>query len=331
MFAKGEISLSTDYILNLVSDVDLINYYFNITSIPCLTHSPLREDNNPSFSIFQGISNKVFFKDFGTNQTGDIFTLLSLYWNCSRADALQKIYLDLLTLKSTTLNTIYNEPNNSHKVNNKPKYDLDIKVRDIRKYDINYWEEFGITKEWLIFGNIIPISYIFLTSKNTQHIIPADKQAYAYIEYKDNTPTFKIYQPFNSKTKWLSNHDKSIWDLWHQLPQTGDKLIITSSRKDALCIWANCGIPATSLQAESYLPKQHVVNQLKERFKTIYILYDNDFTKETNYGQLYSTTLASKFNLNNITIPTHLAVKDSSDLYKKYGKTTLIQTITSLL
>ena len=99
MFAKGEISLSTDYILNLVSDVDLINYYFNITSIPCLTHSPLREDNNPSFSIFQGISNKVFFKDFGTNQTGDIFTLLSLYWNCSRADALQKIYLDLILIE----------------------------------------------------------------------------------------------------------------------------------------------------------------------------------------------------------------------------------------
>ena len=149
----------------------------------------------------------------------------------------------------------------------KSKYELNVKIRKLKKYDIEFWESFGINEKWLNFGLIYPISHIFLHNDQVDYLFSADKYAYVYIEYKDNIPTFKIYQPYSNKTKWLNNHDKSVWDLWNKLPVEGDNLIITSSRKDALCIWANCNIPSTSLQAESYLPKQQVVKQLKERFK----------------------------------------------------------------
>ena len=39
-------------------------------------------------------------------------------------------------------------------------------------------------------------------------VIPCEKYAYAYIEFKDGLPTYKIYQPFSENYKWLNNHDR---------------------------------------------------------------------------------------------------------------------------
>ena len=118
----------------------------------------------------------------------------------------------------------------------------------------------------------------------------------------------------------MNKHDGSVWDLWTKLPDKGDNLIITSSRKDALCIWANTGIPSLSLQAESYLPKQHVVQQLKDRFKNVYVLYDNDFDSSENHGRELGNLMAKEFDLIQIEIPDEYKSKDTSDLYKKLWK-----------
>ncbi len=98
-----------------------------------------------------------------------------------------------------------------------------------------------------------------------------------------------------------------------------DYLIITKSRKDALSIWANTGIPCTSLQGEGYIPKKHVVQQLKDRANKVFLLYDNDFDKDINIGREWGAKIASKFNLNQIEIPDTYMSKDASDLYKNHG------------
>ena len=89
-----------------------------------------------------------------------------------------------------------------------------------------------------------------------------------------------------------------------------------------MCIWENTGIPSISLQAESYLPKQHVVQQLKDRFRKVYVLYDNDFnsTKE-NYGRIFGKTMAESFDLIQLEIPNKYESKDPSDLCKKLWTT----------
>ena len=140
----------------------------------------------------------------------------------------------------------------------------------------------------------------------------------------------KIYQPFSERMKWLSKHDSSVWDLWDRLPEKGNKLIITSSRKDALCIWENTGIPAISLQGEGYIPKEHVVQQLKDRFEIVYVLYDNDFNSDINNGRVFGETLSRKFNLRQIEIPTEWRCKDTSDLCYNWGRDIVKQVITEL-
>ena len=208
---------------------------------------------------------------------------------------------------------------------------MNCKVREWKDYDLEYWKSYGIDIDWLHFGKIFPISdVIIVKSDGSKIILPADKYAYAFVEFKDGNISLKIYQPYSKTYKWLNNHNSSVWDLWSQLPQYGDKLIITSSRKDALCLWATTGIPSTSLQAESCIPKAHVINILKERFEKIFILYDNDLNKLKNYGQEYGMTLANSFELTNICIPDQYGTKDSSDTYKEFGPYTLNDIITTL-
>ena len=139
---------------------------------------------------------------------------------------------------------------------------------------------------------------MFITKNGNDMVIPCEKYAYAYIEFKDGLPTYKIYQPFSENYKWLNNHDRSVWDLWSKLPETGDNIIITSSRKDALTIWANTGIPCIAIQGEGYTISDTAISELKKRYKYIYILLDND-----EAGILDARKLSQSTGFTNLVLP----------------------------
>lgn len=159
----------------------------------------------------------------------------------------------------------------------KSNLDLQCKTREWREYDLEYWASFGITLEWLKYADIYPISYKIIIKGETRMVFPADKYAYAYVEYKEGKVTLKIYQPFNQKGyKWSNRHDRSVISLWTKVPEFGDRICICSSMKDALCLWANTGIPAIAIQGEGYGISDTAVNELKRRYKEVFILLDND-------------------------------------------------------
>lgn len=205
-------------------------------------------------------------------------------------------------------------------------------MRKWEEYDFRYWESYGVPRRWLLHADIYPISHIFIVS-GTGYIrtVKADKYAYTFIERKDGICTEKVYQPFNKEgMKWRSGHDSSVWDLWTKLPPRGERCIITSSRKDALCIWANSGIPSVSLQGEGYGVKPQVMEELKGRFNKVYVLYDNDLHKEENYGRIDGKKLADEYGIIQIEIPDMYMCKDISDLYKKYGRGTVVKVLGQL-
>lgn len=306
-----------------IDDEVLLRHYLGIKKIPCLINSPLRTDKNPSFSIYYNRNHRIAFYDFSTLEKGNIYELLSKMWQCDFHETVTKIYQDL-----PKMNVILNPNKVTHKYKSKTvNSNIGVKVRKWKDYDFEFWNSFGISKEWLEFGNVYPISHIFIDDR----CFPAEKYAYVYVEFKDNKPTYKIYQPLSTRYKWMNNHDSSVWDLWEQLPKNGEKLIITSSRKDALCLWANLGIPSCCLQAETNLPKEHVVNQLIDRFEKIYLLYDNDFGKPRNTGQENAKQLCEKYNFINVCIESEYGAKDPSDFYKKYGKEKFIEYFNELM
>jgi hypothetical protein len=195
-------------------------------------------------------------------------------------------------------------------------FDLKKTSRKWALYDVAYWEQYGISVNTLEHFNVQPISYFHINDK----IIKAEKYAYCFIEFKDDRETYKIYQPYSEKYKWLNSHNNSVWQGWSKLPKIGDDLIITKSLKDVMAIYEVIGVPAVALQCENVLPKWHVFDELRERFQVIYGFYDNDFDKEENWGRIFGEKLCTTYGLISIEIEDSYKAKDFSDLIKSVGR-----------
>lgn len=326
-FRRCNRSVGLDVLLGKTSEFDIMRFYLNIDVLPALINSPLRQDRNASVSIFSPDGVKVFYKDFGTGEHGSIFDLLGRMWNRTFSETITKIWDDIDNVKHNRINLNRTRRGVIHKSNSI----LEVRTRQWFDYDMEYWNSYGISREWLEFGDVYPISHILITRDNITKIIPAEKLAYVYVERKDGKVSLKVYQPKSQRLKWLSKHDSSVWDLWSRLPDRGDTLFITSSRKDALCLWENTGIPSVSLQGEGYVPKEKVINQLKQRFGRVIIFFDNDYDKDENHGHIYASRLSGMFDLDMVEIPSEYKSKDPSDLFKNHGAETFRRVIKELV
>lgn len=311
MISKGLVSEEPYKDLGDLTEADIASYYFDIRSIPSLIHSPLRIDTKPSFALYSPNGTEVNYKDFSTGESGRIWTLLSKLWNCSYGEVNRRVYNDLGT-KSLGTNADISGYNRRGRVKINPLIDLQCKVREWMDYDLKYWSSYGISIKWLKYANVYPISHKIIIKEDCSIVFKADKYAYAYVEFKGGRTTLKIYQPFNKNGfKWANRHDKSVISLWTKVPQYGDRVCICSSLKDALCLWANTGIPSLAIQGEGYGISNTAVSELKKRFKQVYILLDND-----EVGLKDAKMLAFKTGFTNIVLPQFDGGKDISDLYK---------------
>lgn len=77
MIARGSDSTSLEEVNSLYSDFDVAHKYLGITCVPEVITSPLRDDHNPSLSIFvNSITNSLWFKDFGSGEKEVYMTFL---------------------------------------------------------------------------------------------------------------------------------------------------------------------------------------------------------------------------------------------------------------
>jgi len=328
--------LTAKNILDLISEEEIYRYYlpkefkFNVPF-----SSPLRIDKIPSFVI--GGKNKSFrYKDFATGDMGNCFNFIMQLYNINFNNALIQIVSDfniknqfLIHTNNYKLSNIKAEYKNPGKSLHIGEVVLKIKKREFKQYDYDYWNSYGISPYYLKLGRIVAISHYFINDI----MFIAEKYSYAYIEKKDNKITYKIYQPFSSYKKWISGNSYDVIELWNLLPKQHDTLIITSSRKDALGIIENCKIPSISYQAESVLPKEVVLKELLKRFKKIYLLYDNDYSKiGYNPGQVMAERIINKYpDLINIVIDEKYQSKDISDLILNLGRVKAKEIINNLI
>lgn len=324
-FIPGKPSVSLEDLLKVTTEAEIATHYLGINKIPCVIQSPLRRDNHPSFGIYSPNGTEVNYIDFCTSEGGTIFTLLSILWNIPFSEVISKIYYEFNQKEHSSKVTIKSARTQIRKSDTND-VKMECKVRDWLKHDITYWESYGISLDWLKYAEVYPISHKIITKEGQKYIFGADKYAYAFVERKEGNITLKIYQPFNkSGFKWSNKHDRSVISLWSKIPNKGDKVCICSSLKDALCLWANTGIPSIAIQGEGYGISNTAADELRKRFVNIYICLDND-----KIGLLDAEKLASKTNFINVVLPQFKGGKDISDLYKIKGKKEFLKIILSL-
>ena len=322
-FGTGEHSITLEDVLARTTEFDILYHYFNVSELPTIIHSPLRQDNRPSFGLYTLDGKRVHYTDLATKDRGGLFDLLMKYWGEGYKDMLNHLWEDLPNFSNANVqfNSMKSKGSYQYQSLKSRNIDLQCKVREWRDYDIEYWASYGISLEWLKYADIYPISHKIVIRDGQRYVFGADKYAYAYVERKEGKVTLKIYQPYNKGGyKWSNRHDRSVISLWTKVPEYGDKICICSSMKDALCLWANTGIPALAIQGESYGMSDTAVGELKRRYKEVFIALDGDKAGVEDSIKLQKDT-AFKI----IDCPLIDKAKDWSDIYYFYGKETLLK------
>ena len=312
---KSEDHLHTNVILGKITEYDIFVYYCpNFKELGKKFRSDLREDNSPTVSIIP-YNGKLLYKDFGNfDHTFDCFNYVKHKYNCSFISALRIIDCDFnlgLSSKQGVINftmgcMAYRQ--NKTLNFNKKQIIIQKRKRDWNKQDATYWSQYLVSKEILNTFAVEPINYFWINNNR----FTCKSITYAF-KFKNR---YKIYSPYEEKNKWLSNTKKTDVQGYDQLPNKGERLIITSSLKDVMCLYA-AGYHAIAMQSEMQIPDEKLISELKQRFNTVEILYDNDFNKANNPGQIMAEKICDLYGFNNICLPRNFESKDPSDLISK--------------
>ena len=308
--------LHTDVILGKISEYDIFMYYCpSFKKLGVKFCSELREDKTPSASIINWSGN-LLYKDFGyPDHTFDCFSYVKFKFNVPFINALKIIDCDFnLNLSNKKEDSLFTMGYLGHS-QIQPKYIkkqtiIQKKHRAWNKDDAKFWRKYLVSKKILNTFAVEPISHFWINNNR----FTCKSISYAF-KFKNR---YKIYSPYEEKNKWLSNTKKTDVQGYNQLPNKGERLIITSSLKDVMCLHA-AGYHSIAMQSEMQIPDEKLISELKERFNTIEILYDNDFDKENNPGQAMANKICALYGFKNICLPNEFKSKDPSDLVNKVG------------
>lgn len=261
-------SLDSEFILKRVSQEEIFERFLNIdVQTHSLFSSPLRVDHKPTCNFFYSRSGDLLYKDFSGHFTGNCFQIVKFIYNCDYNQALQIIAKEFKLIEGD--NIIERIPKVFNK-QIKEKADIKVQWASFEKDDLNYFKQFGITLKTLNFFEVGKCKFFWI---NNTLIYSTKKENPAYGYYFGKNE-LKIYLPFNTPRFYCNTN---IIQGLKQLPKQGNRLIITKSLKDVMTFY-ELGIPAIAPQGESQIIPESLANELKKRFKIIYVLYDFDLT-----------------------------------------------------
>lgn len=307
-------------VLEKVNEFDIFNSYCTpFVKLYKIFKSELRLDKNPTCSICR-VGDRLIYKDFSEAETKDCFSYIKEKYAVSFIQALEMVNRDFnLNLLSTVKLAVDRVPTTISKFNilDVPEQVIDIRVC-IRKWteaDKKFWNgRFDIKLDTLKKFRIYALKGFFINGSYTE--CGSNVYGYYFGKLPDGREAWKIYQPYASKDlKWRSNCTENIIQGWDQLTDEGDLVIITKSLKD-VALLDQLGFSVIAPQAESNTISPDLVANLKQRFKHILLLYDNDTP-----GINAANKIAEQHSLDIFFMPE--GSKDASDFAELYGLTEL--------
>lgn len=249
----------------------------------------------PSFNIYES-KGMWRFKDFATDDDGDIFDLIKRIHHCDFREALNILSQDFVISLSDS-----------------GKKSFTLYKSEWNPSTLSYWLQYDIQKEHLKLFNVYPIIKFIRHNKNNQTIQSGNNNP--IFAYNIGVDCYKIYCPLSTKFKfsWLGNKTGEYVFGRKQLPPTGKIVFITGGEKDVLSLHAH-NQHAICLNSETTFPSELLIRELKQRFKNVVLLYDIDST-----GNSQSQKIAQRFGLQRMILPEKLlnkGGKDISDFFK---------------
>ena len=314
-FVLEPITITKELILSRVAEETLMEHYLGVPVKKGLLKSPLRNDNRPTCAFYRSKkSGRLIFKDFAGFFIGDFVSVVMYKFNCSYGKALQIIANDFGIIHSKNLKV--NEPlikYSNTKFEDTTDAVIQVEVKDFEQYELDWWSKFGITAQILKKFKVFSCKNVFLNN-NLFHLHRDHQLVFGYYGgIREEIERWRIYFPGNRKYKFISNWKSFRLQGSHMLPKTGDYLVVTKSLKDVMTLYS-LGISAIAPISENCFLSESQYNRLKERFKYIILLYDND-----RPGLRAMLSIKRKFpEVIPVWIPWRYKAKDISDFYAKY-------------
>jgi len=308
---RSEDVLTKDCVLSKVSEYQIFKEFCPpFQEVGKKFKSDLRKDNSPTVSIAM-LNGRLRYKDFGQPEHSfDCFSYIGYKYNLDFYGVLTYIDLNFHLGLSTGVRSQRTVRKVEPTIREKTRSQIKVRVRRWNAQDAYFWKQFNISKHLLSIFDVLPITHYWINEQR----FTCNSISYRY----RFDCGYKIYRPLERDFKWSSNVGAQCLQGYHQLPERGEVVFLTSSLKDVMCL-ASIGYPSFALQSEMLMPEEGTIKEAKERFKEVIVLYDNDYTKASNPGQTMAKKICSKYGLDNLTIPSHLCAKDISDLVKDHG------------
>lgn len=313
-FSSLQPDITKEYIFSKgINQESIMEYYtgLNVRSKK-LAFSPFRKDNHVTCAFYKSKSNILYLHDFATNEHINCFQVVMKKYNVNYYEALEIIAKDFHLIKGTNNNKevpIIVKPLEETKSVN-----IQVQIKEYTKEELKWWEEFGISKKLLKKYQIYSLQHIFINGElkfTSSEKCPI--YGYYFGKDKNGNEKWKCYFPLKTEYRFINNLSKKVLQGYHQLPKTGDLLVITKSMKDVVALYG-FGIAAVSPNSETLFVDDKKLEEFKRRFKHILVLYDNDRTG------LHNMWLIRKQypELNYFYLPWYLS-KDFTDSIKLVG------------
>ena len=314
---ESKIPLTKSFLLEHYSEEQYMSYYLRHPIDKKLFCSPIRKDKNPTCSFYRNKRNELIFHDFGSGQHLNFIGVVEEMYHISYHQALLQIAKDFNLVKSNVVNIRHIDT--IPKFENKGPANIRVKIKEFTESELKWWKSFGITYKTLKRYHVYSCENVFL---NDNLFTTNSKLTFGYYGGKKNdVELWRIYYSQRKKYRFLTNWPSKKIQGFDQLPKYGDILIITKSMKDVMAMY-ELGLTACSPNSETQFVSDSVLQQLKERFKHIIVMYDNDRAGLLNMAKLRHLHPE----LDYFCIPKEYA-KDFTDTYKKYGKVKMIEFI----
>jgi hypothetical protein len=297
-----------------------MSYYLGVPVKKGLFRSPLRSDNHNTCSFFRGRSGNLYFKDFATGQCLTFEGVVMEKYHCTYPNALKIIAKDFGYIQSSEVK--------KQEIKIQPKFEgeketfIQVEIKDFSESELKWWNSFGVTKQTLDKYKVYSIKTVFLNgniyAQSTQH-----SPIYGYyFGKKENIEQWRIYMPKRKEFRFIGNVSTKTIQGYKQLPDNGKLLVITKSMKDTMLL-SSLGIPAVAPNSETQFVSEKLLDEFRERFKNIVLLYDSDLT-----GVRFMNKIRKQYrDLIVCMIPRKYEAKDISDFYQKYGRSKTISLI----
>ena len=303
-------------ILSRFSEEQLMEYYLHIPVKKGLFRSPLRRDKQPTCSFYRNKSGTLIFKDFATGQHLNVFDVVQSIFKCNYFESLRIIANDFGIVRDSALRKNPGKINlNPIKIKDKEISKIQIEVQEFTDSELKWWGKYGISKDILKRFDVYSCKHVFLNdqlfAESQQHC-----PIFGYYGKKyQGLELWRCYFPKRTSFRFITNWPSKKIQGYDQLPKKGKLLVITKSMKDSMCL-CSCGITACAPNSENLFIPDKVLEDLKNRFENIVVLYDNDRPGLYNMAKIRK----EHPELTYVFIPKRYGSKDISDFYKDHGR-----------